>query len=272
MEISWGDALADAYKSRKELAAFVKKGLTLLLGRKTLLAVTGMQGAGKTVLHDYLSGRAYESDYETPMQSQRKETGKIKGRTDDGKKQVLMTVIPGQTSEIRHSALDDVFKQNDTDGVLHVVANGFATIRKQSSIDVLVKDQKLDTIEKLRAAHRASEVGELKETCERIVQSQRRCRKPSWLIVVVGKTDLYPAELQEARDYYSPTSGSQFGQVLADLQRRVGSDFIRFDEVPMACHLEGFEWNGHTTPTNLATERRDQYVAQLLKLIMSYCS
>ena len=66
------------YRIAKELANLLRAGLSYILPKRANIAITGMQGAGKSVLYDYLSGRSYKTGYQPPLQSQHLEKGKMK--------------------------------------------------------------------------------------------------------------------------------------------------------------------------------------------------
>jgi nucleoside-triphosphatase THEP1 len=71
------------------------------------IAITGMQGVGKSALYDYLSGKAYQPGYQPPLQSQKLERERVK----QGGKRLLFSVIPGQSEGAapRLEAIDKVF-------------------------------------------------------------------------------------------------------------------------------------------------------------------
>src|SRR5271157_5430277 len=93
-------------------------------------------------LYDYLSGRAYQTGYQPPLQSQHLEKGKIKRN----RKKLLFSVIPGQSEGAapRLEAIDEVFgTDKPVDLLIHVVAFGYAVVRSPSSASSLVKDFKV---------------------------------------------------------------------------------------------------------------------------------
>jgi Cdc6-like AAA superfamily ATPase len=46
-------------------------------GKETTIAVTGLPGSGKSLLCDYLTGKAYQRDYQKPGKSEKLEKGKV---------------------------------------------------------------------------------------------------------------------------------------------------------------------------------------------------
>ena len=104
-------------------------------------------------------------------------------------------LAPAGWDELVKPAVDD-----PVDGVLHVVANGHATPRGTMPADA--------TREDLLAA----ELEDFAITSHRIASMAVRRDKPIWLVIAVTKADLYPDEVDEAVHYYSPGSGSPFGE------------------------------------------------------------
>jgi putative protein kinase ArgK-like GTPase of G3E family len=77
--VEWLGPTLTAYRHRTELKELLSGILAKLLGKSVSLAFTGMQGAGKTVLLDHLTGKALKTEYKQPRQSQALERGIITG-------------------------------------------------------------------------------------------------------------------------------------------------------------------------------------------------
>ena len=130
MTIEWAPAAIKLLYENKETAAkMIEGGLSTFFGKKTSIAMTGMAGVGKTVLYDYLTGKAFQKNYSLPLQSQRPEKGIVKVKQP--RKRLAFNVIPGQPSPERFIAGNELFLKPKTvlNGVIHVVSNGFSTIR-----------------------------------------------------------------------------------------------------------------------------------------------
>jgi len=67
----------EAYKSRAQIATSWERALTHIKGKKIEIAVTGLSGAGKTVLLDHLTGQAFHRGYKPPGRSRSLEKGKM---------------------------------------------------------------------------------------------------------------------------------------------------------------------------------------------------
>jgi hypothetical protein len=269
--VEWmGPALA-AYRHRADLKELLTSGLARLLGKGVSLAFTGMQGVGKTVLLDHLTGKAERKDYTKPLQSQALERGIVRREESPGRR-IRVSVVPGQNAEPRHVALDQLFRgKNPVQGVVHVVSNGYASTRNEDSARAMVRDLRLTTLAKYRNYQIERELEDLGQTCEAIRASHRKHHAPGWLLVAVDKVDLYHDRLPKAREYYSSMNESPFTERLRTLARQVGEDFFRWEVAPVCGVLEEFTWNGKVEAPQIDQGLRDAYLAQFLELLRSYC-
>ena len=268
MVVEWMGPALTAFRHRADLKDMLSGGLARLLGKGVSLAFTGMQGAGKTVLLDHLTGKAMKEGYQTPAQSQSVERGVV---SRSGKR-IRVSVVPGQQAQPRLLALDQLFRGRDTvQGVVHVVSYGYASSRIDDVSQTMAKTLKLGTLTKYRKHQMELELEDLDQTCESIRASHRKCRAPAWLLIAVDKIDLYHDRLPKAREYYSSTSDSPFTERLRMLAGQVGSDNFRWEVVPVCGVLEEFTWNNKTETSKIDLATRDAYRAQFLEVIKSYC-
>jgi hypothetical protein len=260
--------MKEAYAHRQEILSLWQKIEAMLFGGKRTIAFTGCPGIGKTVLFDFLTGLAYRQGYMPPPMSQKDEKGKM----TDVKKRIRLVVIPGQNSTPRLDSIDDLFTDKNTvDGVIHVVANGFAEIRNDVARAALVSETKIETTENFLQLQREIEMKDLDETCSLLRRSIQKHKRPKWLLVAVTKIDLYYGSIETARARYSPFSQSEFASRLKELQNQVGSDNFRWDAQPVCAWLEDFSWNGERTATTLNVPQRDQYIYNFGKALKEFC-
>lgn len=239
-----------------------------LLGEKRSIAFTGMPGIGKTVLFEHVSGAAYRPGYRYPEPSVAAESGKI----PSAKKRLRVTVVPGDQSTPRLEALEDLFNGKHTvDGIVHVVAYGFAEVRDEFAREALVKEGKLETLEQFLQQQKAAELADLEQTCDLIRNAKREIGKPKWMLVAATKVDLFQDSLDEVRRYYSPHGDSLFTSRLQKLMSQVGSDNFRWDARPVCSCIEDFTWNTETRNSTLNNEQRDAYVANFAKALEHFC-
>ena len=256
-------ALKESYKSRDDFKEIWRK----VFGNKNIV-LTGLGGAGKTVLFDFLSGQGFKQGYKPPRPSQSVEKGKVR----KSNQKMAISVLPGQTDTPRLQGINDIFlEKKSVDGVIHVVSNGFIDVRSQTAREFLIKDTKLKTTEEFHQIQLQEELRDLEETCKILRQSIQKHQKPKWLLVAVTKIDLFYDKLDVVRAYYSPNSSSEFSERLKLLQTQVGTDNFRWESIPVCTWLNDFEWNNEITPSVLRTDQRDHYLAQFAEEMAEYC-
>jgi hypothetical protein len=193
----------------------------LLRHRYPTVAVTGMTGVGKTRLADRLTRRASaEGGQEVGsavMERRTRRNARLRG--------YRFRVVPGENAATRLGALDEVFHDEPVDGVLHVVANGFATPRRTGGTT--------GTAAATREEQLAAELEDWAITAHRIASMAVRRERPTWLIVAVTKADLFADDVEAAVHHYSPGSGTPFGDKLDELRALAGGARLSIDVLPV---------------------------------------
>ncbi len=225
------------------LASGGQHGLRLFRERYPTVAVTGMSGVGKTVLVDRLCHRdSAQGPVEAGsavMERRTRTSGRFKG--------FRFRVVPGDNAATRLTALDEVFHDEPVDGVLHVVANGYATGRHLAGVP--------GRVEADRPQQLARELEDWIITAHRLASMAVRRDRHTWLVIAVTKVDLYPHGIEAAVRSYSPGSGTAFGDQVDQLQRLAGAAKLAIDVVPVcATAVKG----GPVPP-----KQRDAYLAAL---------
>ncbi|MGA8211161.1 MAG: hypothetical protein WB441_15260 [Nocardioidaceae bacterium] len=186
------------------------------------VAVTGMTGVGKTQLADRLARRASGDRVaevgSAVMERRTRRSPRLQG--------FRFLVVPGDNAATRLGALDEVFHDEPVDGVIHVVANGHATPRRTAGTT--------GTASATREVQLAAELEDWAITSHRIASMAVRRDKPVWLVIAVTKTDLYAGELEEVVRYYSPGSGSPFGDKVDELRALAGGARLSVDVLPVS--------------------------------------
>ena len=190
--------------------------------RFPMVAVTGMTGVGKSRLVDRLVRRS-TGDGVAEVGSAVMERRTRRSRRLHG---FRFLVVPGDNAATRLGALDEVFHDEPVDGVIHVVANGYATPRRTAGTTGSATATREDQL--------AAELEDWTITSHRIASMAVRRHKPIWLVIAVTKTDLYPDAIDEAVHYYSPGSGTPFGDKVDALRALAGGAKLSIDVLPVS--------------------------------------
>ncbi len=189
--------------------------------RYPTVAVTGMTGVGKTALVDRLTKRnPADGAAEVGSATMEKRT-----RRRSGGHGFRFRVVPGQNAATRLGALDDVFHDEPVAGVVHVVANGYATARRTAGTT--------GPAQASREQQLAAELEDWTITAHRIAAMAVRREHPTWLVIAVTKCDLYAADVDAVVRSYSPGSGTPFGDKLDELRALAGAAKLSIDVLPV---------------------------------------
>ncbi|WP_193608407.1 hypothetical protein [Nocardioides lijunqiniae] len=223
----------------------------LLRRRFPTVAVTGMTGVGKSQLADRLArrtgGEGVAEVGSAVMERRTRRSRRLQG--------FRFLVVPGDNAATRLGALDEVFHDEPVDGVIHVVANGYATPRRTAGTTgaaTATREQQL-----------AAELDDWAITAHRIASMAVRRDRPVWLVIAVTKADLFVDELDEVVEYYSPGSGSPFGDKVDELRALAGGAKLSVDVLPVSS--QGGD-RGSAVPAKKASAMVDALATRLAQL------
>jgi hypothetical protein len=233
------------------LASAPERISRLFRRRFPTVAVTGMTGVGKSQLVDRLSRRTTTDGVgdvgSAVMERRTRRSPRLQG--------FRFLVVPGDNAATRLGALDEVFHDEPVDGVIHVVAYGHATPRRTAGTT--------GAATATREAQLAAELEDWTITSHRIASMAVRRDKPVWLVIAVTKADLYPDDVDEAVHYYSPGSGSPFGDKVDALRALAGGARLSIDVLPVSS--QGGDRKS-AIPAKRATAMVDALAARLAQL------
>ncbi|QCX28808.1 hypothetical protein [Nocardioides jishulii] len=208
------------------LAAAPERVGHLFRRRFPTVAVTGMTGVGKTQLADRLarrtSGAGVSEVGSAVMERRTRRSARLRG--------FRFLVVPGDNAATRLGALDEVFHDEPVDGVIHVVANGYATPRRTAGTTGAATATREEQL--------AAELEDWAITAHRIASMAVRRDKPVWLVIAVTKADLFADDIDEVVRYYSPGSGSPFANKIDELRALAGGAKLSVDVLPVSSQGE----------------------------------
>lgn len=253
--MDWSDLVPDliktpitVYKNRKHIQKYWKKILEFTDLGKTDIAILGRPAVGKSLLSSHLYGETTNLGYDLPSTSMGVETRAI--QLGDWAK--LFRVIPGQNIRERTVALVDLFNSNKTpEAIIYTVDWGYTDIRNQEAKEKLIKEENIDTLEKLRSYNLKNELKDLENVLLKLKECFVKNNKRFSLIIAVNKVDLFYSQINEAQKYYSLNYESDFTQKIKDFLLEVGNLNIKCVVVPISSYQSDLEWNGSKIKTNI---------------------
>lgn len=237
-----------AYQKRHLLQHLWKNLLTFSDLGKTNIVVLGRPAVGKSVLTSKLYGEANDFSWELPDTSSEVESRAIQL----GEWTSLVRVIPGQTTSESDIGIDEAFnKHSELQGVMFVTDWGFTGVRDNTLKESMIKNQGIDTLEKLRQHNLKSELAYFRRTCDKIREAYSNGRKIKWVLILINKVDLFPTTIENAMSYYSLNSDSAFAEILKETIKSIGELNIKCSVMPISAWQSDFSWNKDAVKTNL---------------------
>jgi len=255
-----------SYQKRHLAQEWWQKARVYLDKGSTEILVTGRPNVGKTVLVSQMLGEARGLYYELPRESRTVEVEAI--TLGDWTK--LIRTLPGQSSLVRTTGVNDTFDENpELSGVIHVVDFGYTIPRDPTLTQSLIKDDKLTTLEYLRKYNLENEIDELKNLIVSIERSYAKQQTPKWLVIAVNKVDLFKEQLNEALLFYHPNGSSAFSKELNKLIKKLGTNSLSVYVLSTCSYEQDFEWNLEERKSLLAIQEQRAIVREFMETVTS---
>lgn len=245
----------------------LRKKITKPFLRGKRIAFLGASGVGKSVLLDYLSGKGYKRGYAPNTELSEDIETEALPNTD---RKTTIVVIPGQSSRQRIKSLNEL-RSKPVDGIVYVVSNGFATVRNTNVINAIRST--CSDVDSYRQYKLREELEDLKIVSQLMSDSWVAHKKPTWMLVVPTKLDLYahPDKVNELFSYYAPGGNSQFVQTVESIRSKGGGIDFSWDISPVFTWQEHFSWNGQVVTSTLNQVVRDSLLVHLESKLEKYC-
>jgi hypothetical protein len=264
----------------------IKPMWPLSLYKPTLpVVVTGLRGAGKSVLYDSIIGKVGNS-YVPEGESSDVEPHRTLIRTQRSKIRAQAMVLPGQDSYERSAALVKIFgDRNYPAGVIHVTCWGYSTawdpVDRRSVVNEITAEGKQVQIEEIQKWNLREELVDFNNTCELLMNAWER-RSKVWLIIAATKCDLFWPDIGKTRDYYipgrptsprpaEPPRESDFCQALRGLVEYVGAGNLRVAVVPVSCYSQEYKFDRVTKSAGLDLGTTSILVNRFRTLVGEFC-
>jgi len=206
-----------------KLKRFYRATKRKIFGRGPGILVLGAGGVGKTTLGRILSGKydfLLDSDTEYE-QSVGVQTFRAKKTPD-----VELVVAPGQ--EDRRDAtwpslLGSIANGKEL-GIVLCCADGHHALSSTYKYHKLYKSEPSSFLDRFLADRRQEEVRILKQVAASLLQNAR----PTWLLTLVGKEDLWTANEQQVHEFYRH---GPYGKAIDELMVKKGTRLFRHELV-----------------------------------------
>jgi signal recognition particle receptor subunit beta len=254
--------LSKGWENREAISRGWSSISAWLTTRNTSIAMTGLSGSGKSTLLDEFTGKTSKTNYALPSASLQTDIGLLKNKVD---RRAQILAVPGENAAARQSSIQDVFYgKRPLAGVIHVVCNGYSSIRELAAKRTFIAAG-IHTPSDLREQKLVEEVRDLKMISACVRQHYAKNKARLFFSVVVNKYDLFSDKPDSVREYYDIGGSSDFSEELQSLQKSIGSDNIQITCDPASAWPEHFCWNGHCVTSNLDRSAQTQLTSRYLQ-------
>lgn len=252
VEKQWADSVAAADSGRAN-GRFTTRRLRVSLRRsRGPVVITGMSGAGKSVICKMLQGLVGRN-YKKTEQSEDVEKRRVKISKSGKTLRAKLYVLPGdRDSQRRQEWVERLFKHGSYPaGVVHVVDWGMAEIwdsgGRQELLNTLSDQNRPSDLAGVRDYLRTiRELEDFRRTSRLLKNAWADRGDEVWLVIAVTKCDLYWPQISDVCRYYipgrKPASDTPFARELRALIDEV--QLAKLAILPISCVSDPFGFSG----------------------------
>jgi hypothetical protein len=244
------------------MQVFANKGATEIV-------ILGRENVGKTVFFDGLRKESGNFPYILPKASKNVESGVITFEKDSK----IVRVIPPQLSSERFIGLESSIDNNSQlEGVIYMTDWGFTDVRDETNKKILIEQDKISTLEEIRAFNLEKELKDFEKVCDRLREVYVTKKvNPKWLLVLTNKVDLFYNQLNETQKHYHLAYSSPFTEIAKGLIHDIGAKNIKYACLPICSYEQDFVWNQTTIKTNLGgTDIKHAFYRAIISTISNF--
>lgn len=227
------------------------------------IVVTGLTGAGKTVLANRLLNKVNDS-YILPTTSPRTEIIPISSETKD----LTLVVTRGRDFE---SEIGERLSKKEVVGIIHVMSNGIFNSTSHSELFVAkgLKEAREDLL--------VAEADGLQAVLSAVCAQRTQRKRGLWLIVAFNKWDLYDSlykqlQVESWKAHFQEYVAQQVAPRLEKAKQQLGKQHFAYEVVPFCGFAFPMEVAGATIETTITSLLERAHALRLKRAMIDLTS